>query len=198
MSGPGPLSPAIAVTGARIVAIPGIVALILVDEPAARWCAAGLYAAAALSDRLDGRLARARGQVTVAGAFLDPLADRLLVAAALIALVQIGEVGAWAAVVLIALEFAVSGLRLVAVSEDVIIPAGRFARVAALSLDVTLVALIVPADARSAGRRPRVRRGGPDHPERRARPAHGPAPPLRAQGAGPRLSPTAVRRPAPG
>ncbi len=144
MSGPGPLSPAIAVTGARIVAIPGIVALILVDDPAARWCAAGLYAAAAVSDRLDGRLARARGQVTVAGAFLDPLADRLLVAAALIALVQIGEVGAWAAVVLIALEFAVSGLRLVAVSEDVIIPAGRFARVAALILDVTLVALIVP------------------------------------------------------
>src|SRR5690606_14641510 len=82
-----PWNAALTVTVARIVAIPGLMVLILVDGiPGHRWWAAGVYAAAAATDSLDGWLARRRGQETVAGAFLDPLADKLLVTAALVCL----------------------------------------------------------------------------------------------------------------
>jgi len=114
---------ALNVTALRIVAIPGLMVLILADVPDGRWWAAGVYVAAAATDSLDGWLARSRGQVTVAGAFLDPLADKLLVSAALLALIQAGDLPAWAAMVIITRELAVTGLRLVAVSEDLIIPA---------------------------------------------------------------------------
>jgi CDP-diacylglycerol--glycerol-3-phosphate 3-phosphatidyltransferase len=144
VAGRGLLNAALAVTAARILVIPGIMALILVDVPSARWWAAGLYAAAAVTDNLDGWLARARGQVTVAGAFLDPLADKLLVLAALVCLIQADAVPAWAAMIIIVREFAVSGLRLVAVSEDLIIPASRFGKAKTVSQNVALVAIIAP------------------------------------------------------
>jgi CDP-diacylglycerol--glycerol-3-phosphate 3-phosphatidyltransferase len=142
--GPGSLNPALAVTAARILVIPGIMALILIDVPNGRWWAAGLYAAAALTDNLDGWLARSRGQVTVAGAFLDPLADKLLVTAALVCLIQIEAVGAWAAMIIITREFAVTGLRLVAVSEDLIIPASRFGKAKTVSQNVAIFAIVAP------------------------------------------------------
>ena len=144
MAGRGLLNAALAVTAARILVIPGIMVLILADVPHGRWWAAGLYAAAALTDNLDGWLARARGQVTVAGAFLDPLADKLLVSAALVSLIQVEAVPAWAAMIIIVREFVVSGLRLVAVSEDLIIPASRFGSAKTISQNVALVAIIVP------------------------------------------------------
>src|SRR5262245_16656162 len=119
-------------------------ALILLDVPDGRWWAAGLYAVAALTDNRDGWLARARGQVTVAGTFLDSLADKLLVSAALVCLIQVDAVPAWAAMIIIVREFAVSGLRLVAVSEDLIIPASRFGSAKTISQNVALVAIIAP------------------------------------------------------
>jgi CDP-diacylglycerol--glycerol-3-phosphate 3-phosphatidyltransferase len=124
------MNAALSVTAARIAVIPAIMVLLLVDDiPNGDWWAAGLYALAACTDSLDGWLARSRGQVTVAGAFLDPLADKL---------------PAWAAMVIITREFAVTGLRLVAVSEDLIIPASRFGKAKTLSQNVALFFIIAP------------------------------------------------------
>ncbi len=138
------MNAALWVTAVRICTIPVVMALILVDTTGTRWWAAGLYAFAAATDSLDGWLARSRGQVTVAGAFLDPLADKLLVSAALVCLVQLGSIGAWAAMIIITREFAVTGLRLVAVNEHLIIPAGRLGKAKTLSQNIALFAFIAP------------------------------------------------------
>ncbi len=134
-----------AVTSARIVAIPPMMVLLLVPSiPGARWWAFAVFVAAAATDSLDGWLARSRGQVTVAGVFLDSLADKVLITAALLCLVETGEVSAWVAMVIVAREFAVTGLRLVAVSEDLIIPASRFGKLKAVSQNVAIAAIIAP------------------------------------------------------
>jgi CDP-diacylglycerol--glycerol-3-phosphate 3-phosphatidyltransferase len=138
------MNAALDVTAARILVIPGLMVLLLVDVPGGRWWAAGLYLAAATTDSIDGWLARTRGQVTVAGAFLDPLADKLLVAAALVCLIQTGDIAAWAAMIIITREFAVTGLRLVAVTEDLIIPASRFGKAKAVSQNLAIAAIIAP------------------------------------------------------
>lgn len=132
------------VTAVRICTIPVVMALVLVNTDQTRWWAAGLYAFAAATDSLDGWLARSRGQVTVAGAFLDPLADKLLVSGVLLCLVQLGSVGAWAAMIIITREFAVTGLRLVAINEHLVIPAGRLGKAKTLSQNIALLAFIVP------------------------------------------------------
>lgn len=117
-------------------------ALILLDAPGGRWPAFILYVIAAATDSLDGWLARSRGEVTVAGAFLDPLADKLLVSGALLALVETGEVSAWVVMVIITREFAVTGLRLVAVSENLVIPASRFGKAKTLSQNIAIAWII--------------------------------------------------------
>jgi CDP-diacylglycerol--glycerol-3-phosphate 3-phosphatidyltransferase len=132
-------------TSVRILAIPPLMVLLLVDGiPAARWWALAIFGLACVTDSIDGWLARSRGEVTVAGAFLDPLADKLLISAVLVSLVETGEVAAWVAMVIIAREFAVTGLRLVAAAEDVIISAGRFGKAKAFSQNIALGAIIIP------------------------------------------------------
>jgi CDP-diacylglycerol---glycerol-3-phosphate 3-phosphatidyltransferase len=132
-------------TSVRIIAIPPLMVLLLVPGiPGARWWAFAVFAVACATDSIDGWLARSRGEVTVAGAFLDPLADKLLISAVLVSLVETGDVAAWAAMIIIAREFAVTGLRLVAAAEDVVISAGRFGKAKAFSQNVALGAIIVP------------------------------------------------------
>jgi CDP-diacylglycerol--glycerol-3-phosphate 3-phosphatidyltransferase len=140
-----PWNAALTVTVARIVAIPGLMVLILVDGiPDNRWWAAGVYAAAAATDSLDGWLARRRGQETVAGAFLDPLADKLLVTAALVCLVEVGEIGAWVVMIIVAREFAVTGLRLVAMGNDLVIPADNLGKAKTVTQNLAIFAIIAP------------------------------------------------------
>ena len=106
------------ISTARVLMVPAVMALILAGfDGHERWAAA-VYLVAALSDSLDGYLARRQGWITVTGTFLDPLADKLLVSAALVCLVQIHEISAWVAMVVIAREFAVQGLRMVAAAEQ--------------------------------------------------------------------------------
>ena len=141
---PGLMNAPLWFTAARIVAIPPLMVLLLVDDiPGGRWWAFGVFVAACVTDSIDGWLARSRGIVTVAGAFLDPLADKLLISAVLVSLVETGEVAAWAAMVIIAREFAVTGLRLVAAAEDVIISAGKFGKAKALSQNVALAVIML-------------------------------------------------------
>lgn len=132
------------VTATRICAIPVIMVLMLGDSDRMRWWAAGTYIVAALTDSLDGWLARSRGQVTVAGAFLDPLADKLLVTAALLCLIQTGDVPAWAVMVILTREFAVTGLRLLAVSEGLVIPAAGLGKAKTLTQNLSILAFTVP------------------------------------------------------
>jgi CDP-diacylglycerol---glycerol-3-phosphate 3-phosphatidyltransferase len=102
--------------------------------------ALSIFIAAAVTDLLDGYLARRWGQITTVGTLLDPIADKLLVSAALIALVQVRIVPAWMTIVVIAREFAISGLRSIAAAEGYIIQASDFGKaklvsqVAAISL----------------------------------------------------------------
>ena len=139
----GPL----AVTWSRILAIPGLMVLLLIDEdalPGGRWWAFALWVAAVLTDGVDGQMARSLGQVTVLGTFLDSLADKLLVSAALVALIDTGDISAWASMIIISREFAVTGLRLVAASEDLIIPASRLGKWKMVGQSVALGWIIAP------------------------------------------------------
>ncbi|HMM49471.1 MAG TPA: CDP-diacylglycerol--glycerol-3-phosphate 3-phosphatidyltransferase [Miltoncostaeaceae bacterium] len=136
---------ALTVTAARIAAIPVLMVLVLSPGiPDHRWWAAGVYLVAAATDSLDGWLARSRGQTTVAGAFLDPLADKLLLSAALVCLVEVDELGAWVVMIIIAREFAVTGLRLVAAANDLIIPADRLGKAKTLSQNLAILARLAP------------------------------------------------------
>lgn len=111
-------------TLARILAVPAVMALIIVapDDVAARWWAAGLFVAAAFTDFLDGYLARRWRVVTDLGSFLDTTADKLLVAGVLVALVEVGRAWAWVVVIIIARELVVMGLRGVVASSGSVMP----------------------------------------------------------------------------
>ena len=139
----GPL----ALTWSRVAAIPALMVLLLVDPadlPGGRWWAFGVWLAAVATDWLDGRMARSHGKVTVLGSFLDSLADKLLVSAALVALIQTNEISAWVAMIIIGREFAVTGLRLVAAGEDLIIPASNLGRWKMTSQSAAIAAIIAP------------------------------------------------------
>ena len=84
-----------------------------------------IYAVTGTTDFLDGYIARKRNLVTVIGKFLDPLADKLIVMAALVMLVHLGRVAAWVVIVVMAREFIVTGLRTIAMSEGIVIDAGQ-------------------------------------------------------------------------
>jgi len=111
-------------TMGRVVAIPGV--LFLIDRGTPEDClwAALLYSGAAITDLLDGWLARRMRVVSVLGKFLDPLADKLLVMAVLIYMVPMGRIPEWAVVLLLSRELSVTGLRSIASSEGVTIAAG--------------------------------------------------------------------------
>jgi CDP-diacylglycerol--glycerol-3-phosphate 3-phosphatidyltransferase len=106
-----------------------------------------LFLVAALTDYLDGHLARSRDQVTRLGQLLDPIADKLLISAALISLVENQLAPAWAVVIIIGREFAVTGLRSIAAAEGVVISASRMGKFKMLAQVVTVALLIVSSVA---------------------------------------------------
>jgi CDP-diacylglycerol--glycerol-3-phosphate 3-phosphatidyltransferase len=116
-------------TLARVAAIPLLVVIMLYDSREAGLWAAALFGAAAITDFIDGWLARRWGVVTVLGKFLDPLADKLIVMAALIMLIPHGRVPAWAVFLLLAREIIVTGLRSIASSEGIVIDASELGKV---------------------------------------------------------------------
>src|SRR5262245_20563854 len=113
------------VTMGRVLLIPGVLTLIDNYSPLRTFIASLLYMVSAAGDALDGYLARSRGQVSVLGKFLDPLADKLTVTAILVFMVGLGRVPAWVVVVMIARDLAVNGLRSVASAEGVVIAASE-------------------------------------------------------------------------
>lgn len=109
----------------RIFLIPFFVFFLLTDlVPGSNYIALGIFALASLTDLFDGKIARKYNLVTNFGKFMDPIADKLLVAAALIAFVETGAIPAWIVIILIAREFVVSGFRLVASDAGIVLAAG--------------------------------------------------------------------------
>ena len=110
-------------TLARVAAVPLIVIIMLSDSRDAGFWAAAIFGAAAVTDFIDGWLARKWGVVTVLGKFLDPLADKLIVMAALIMMIPSGRIPAWMVFLVLAREIIVTGLRSIASSEGIVIDA---------------------------------------------------------------------------
>ncbi len=127
----------------RIILIPVIMYFLLVRVPFGDFIAAGIFGLAALTDSVDGYIARTRNQVTRLGIFLDPLADKLLITAALVALVELHRVPAWIVVIIIAREFAVTGLRAIKSEEGVVIPASIWGKAKTVSQIIAILLVIL-------------------------------------------------------
>lgn len=110
----------------RVIMVPFFVAFLLMvpDYPMFKWVAFGLFVAASLTDLLDGYIARKYNLITNFGKFMDPLADKLLVSAALVCLTALGFIPAWMTIVIISREFIISGFRLIAAERGIVIAAG--------------------------------------------------------------------------
>jgi CDP-diacylglycerol---glycerol-3-phosphate 3-phosphatidyltransferase len=130
-------------TVARILAVPVIVVALLDETPNGDALAAAVFALAAITDGLDGYIARSRDAVTTFGKLADPLADKLLIVAALISLVSLGRVAAWVAMVIIARELAVTVLRAVAAEQGVVIAASWLGKLKTMLQVAAVFALII-------------------------------------------------------
>jgi CDP-diacylglycerol---glycerol-3-phosphate 3-phosphatidyltransferase len=131
----------------RILLVPVLVVALTEEIDNGSTIAAVVFVVAALSDGLDGYLARSRQSVTTFGKVMDPIADKLLIAAALLSLVSLDRVQAWVAMVVIAREFAVSGLRIAAGQQGVVIPASVLGKVKTIVQSGAVLALIAAPDA---------------------------------------------------
>lgn len=136
-------------TLARIILVPLLV-VILLTPLAEEWfgissyaLAIGIFLAASLTDILDGHLARRRNQVSNIGKLLDPLADKLLVSAALIVLVEKHLAPAWAVVIILGREFIITGLRSIAATEGIVISAQRVGKIKMWAQCTAIVALLI-------------------------------------------------------
>jgi CDP-diacylglycerol--glycerol-3-phosphate 3-phosphatidyltransferase len=127
----------------RILAVPVIVVALLDETAHGDTLAAAVFALAALTDGLDGYIARRRQAVTTFGQLMDPLADKLLITAALVSLVSLDRLAAWVAMVIIAREFAVTGLRALAAERGVVIAASWLGKVKTALQVAAVIALII-------------------------------------------------------
>jgi CDP-diacylglycerol---glycerol-3-phosphate 3-phosphatidyltransferase len=137
-----PLNLPNALTLLRILAVPVVVVALLGETPNGDELAAAVFALAALTDGLDGYFARSRDAVTTFGKLMDPLADKLLITAALVSLVSLNRLQAWVAMVIIAREIAVTGLRAIAAERGVVIAASRLGKLKTVLQIAAIFALI--------------------------------------------------------
>ena len=127
----------------RIFLIPLLVVVLLTRFPNKEFIGVAIFLAAALTDWLDGYLARRRQQVTALGTWLDPVADKLLVSSALIAMVEMGLAPAWMVVILVGREVAVTGLRNVALAKGIVIQVSELGKAKMATQVVAITAIIL-------------------------------------------------------
>ncbi len=129
----------------RVVLIPVFVVFLYLGQNSIAWRIAALavFCGAAITDTLDGQIARKRNLITNFGKFMDPLADKLLVCSALICFIQFGIIPAWVVIIIIAREFIISGFRLVASDKGVVIAASNWGKVKTVIQMVTVILLII-------------------------------------------------------
>ncbi len=114
----------------RVILIPFFLVALMVDAiPYGKWIAVGIFCIASITDALDGKIARKYNLITNFGKFMDPLADKLLVCSAMIAFVELDRIPAWVVIIIIAREFIISGFRLVASDNGIVIAAGWWGKV---------------------------------------------------------------------
>jgi CDP-diacylglycerol---glycerol-3-phosphate 3-phosphatidyltransferase len=130
----------------RMAAIPLLVVLLLFPGRSTCFWAAAVFSLAAVTDWLDGWLARKWQVVTVLGKFLDPLADKLIVMAALIMLIPLGRVPAWAVFVILAREIVITGLRSIASAEGIVIAASDLGKYKTIFQMVAIIGLLLHYD----------------------------------------------------
>ena len=126
----------------RIFLIPVLVVFLIAVPRPYNLTAAAVFLAAVLTDWLDGRIARSTRQVTTLGKLLDPVADKLLISASLISLVQVGRVPAWMVVLIVGRDMAIPGLRAIAAAQNVVIQASDFGKLT-MTTEVVAVALLI-------------------------------------------------------
>lgn len=127
----------------RVIMIPFFLVALLVDGiPAGKWIALAIFIIASFTDMLDGKIARKYNLITNFGKFMDPLADKLLVSAALIALIPLGKIPAWIVIVIISREFIISGFRLIASDNGIVIAASYWGKIKTVTQMVMIVLLI--------------------------------------------------------
>lgn len=120
------------------------------DIPYGSLIATFIFILASLTDKLDGYIARSRNQITNFGKFMDPLADKLLVTAALISLVELHVVPGWAAIIIIAREFAVSGLRSIAAAQGKVIAASWWGKIKTVIQIIAIITLLLKVNIHDA------------------------------------------------
>ena len=131
-------------TPLRIILRPAFMVVLYWGFPGANYVALGIFILASLTDMLDGKIARKYNLVTDFGKFADPLADKMLVTAAMLWFVEIGRMPAWALLLVIVREFAVSGLRMIASDKGRVIAAGWSGKVKTASTMVCIVLMFLP------------------------------------------------------
>ena len=124
----------------RIFAIPVFIVVFLLDY---RYAAAVIFILAALTDMLDGHIARKNNLVTNFGKLMDPLADKLLVMSALICLSQVGDVPGWMVIVILGREFIITGMRQVAAAQGIVIAAGTTGKIKTITQMIAIPLLIL-------------------------------------------------------
>lgn len=129
----------------RVIMIPFFVFFLLsgVGGSASKWIALVIFAAASITDTLDGYIARRDNLITDFGKFMDPLADKLLVCSALICLIALDKIPAWIVIVIISREFIISGFRLIAADNGVVIAASYWGKFKTASQMVTVILLVL-------------------------------------------------------
>ena len=128
----------------RVIMIPFFVLFMLVPigGDVHKWVALALFIIASLTDTLDGYLARRDNLVTNFGKFMDPLADKLLVCAAMICLIEVGKLPSWIVIIIISREFIISGFRLIASDNGIVIAASWWGKAKTISQMVMIIVLI--------------------------------------------------------
>ncbi len=129
----------------RVVLVPFFVVFLLTDLGGeyGKWIALAIFVVASLTDLLDGQLARRLNLVTNFGKFMDPLADKLLVCSAMICLIELDRIPAWIVALIIAREFVISGFRLIAAEQGIVIAAGWLGKFKTVFQMIMVILMIV-------------------------------------------------------
>lgn len=130
-------------TIARMCMVPLFMIALMMNTDMSRIAAAVIFALASLTDMLDGQIARKYNMITNFGKLMDPLADKVLTAAAMICLVELGDLAAWIAILIIFREYLITGLRSVAASENIVVAANIWGKVKTVCQMIALMLLML-------------------------------------------------------
>lgn len=127
----------------RVFLVPVFMLVLYSNIPYSTYIAAAVFIFASLTDTLDGYIARSRNMITDFGKFIDPLADKMLVSAALISLVELGKIPGWVVVIIIAREFTITGFRVIAASGGITIAASSLGKIKTVTQLMAIILLLI-------------------------------------------------------